>query len=424
MNDLSASKEPERRIATLHQLRPQSENDAAPQPKSLLKAPVEWRLISQRDIRAIVETECVSPVVSLYLSLTAPKLVPRGKGLARVFRSLKTAEYEKRQSFISSLSRRQQDRLDHDMEEIETFLEHLLPIELGTVIIFKCGEDLNRILGLPVHTADKLIIDADPYVVPLEAVIEQNERVLFTEVSKQESRFLIYHLGYCQEVDRIRSFVPTDSVDKSIPGKVQRHRLTHLQWHLKETARHAYRLFNEHTCNVLVFMGEERVEHLLEEFLHQSLKEKVISRIYGAPAADPRDRKGLIESALREYKTTREKSAIEELGQHKPAEIVSGLRDVIDASNLFQLRKLVVSANLQHEGFVCKQHHYLSLEATDCPFCGNQLLPVENVIDELIEIARLHGVGTTIVEYAQDLLTEYDGIAAVVYNWTSQPAFE
>jgi hypothetical protein len=416
MNDLPAVAVPERQIPMFHQLRRQSQEDETVQPRSLLKAPVEWDLISQKDIRDIVQAQYVSPVVSLYLSLTAEKLVPRGKGLVRVFRSLKTREYQKRQSFISSLSRRQQTRLDRDMEEIETFLENLVPMELGATIIFKCGEDLNRVLALPVHTSDSLVIDADPYVVPLEAVIEQNERVLFVEVSKRESRFLICHMGYCQEVDRIRSFVPSDSVDASIPGKAQRHRLTHLQWHLKETARHIYRLSNEHAYHALVLMGEERVEHMLEEFLHESLKPKIISRIYSAPAADPRDRKGLIESALREYKATREKNAIQELTQHKPAEVVSGLRCVIDAGNLFQIRKLVVNANLKQAGFVCKQHHFLSLEAGDCPFCGNQLLPVENVIDELIEVARLHGVTITLVEYSQDLLAKYDGIAALVYN--------
>ena len=33
----------------------------------------------------------------------------------------------------------------------------------------------------------------------------------------------------------------------------------------------------------------------------------------------------------------------------------------------------------------------------------------------MIEIARLHAVEITIVSYQQELLTEYEGIAAVVY---------
>jgi hypothetical protein len=75
--------------------------------------------------------------------------------------------------------------------------------------------------------------------VPLEAVLETNERVLFVETSKEESRFDIYSLGILEDVDRIQSFVPSDSVDKGIPRHAQRHRLSQLKWHLKQTATQA-----------------------------------------------------------------------------------------------------------------------------------------------------------------------------------------
>jgi hypothetical protein len=37
------------------------------------------------------------------------------------------------------------------------------------------------------------------------------------------------------------------------------------------------------------------------------------------------------------------------------------------------------------------------------------------VADEIVEIARLHGVNVTIVEYHQELMAKYDGVAAVTY---------
>ena len=82
MNDLSASQEPERRIATLHQPRPQSENDAAPQPKSLLKAPVEWRLISQRDIQGHCRNRVCEPGSQPVSIANRPKARAAGKRLS------------------------------------------------------------------------------------------------------------------------------------------------------------------------------------------------------------------------------------------------------------------------------------------------------------------------------------------------------
>jgi len=40
--------------------------------------------------------------------------------------------------------------------------------------------------------------------------------------------------------------------------------------------------------------------------------------------------------------------------------------------------------------------------------------PRQHVIDELVEIARLHGVEVMLVTYQQDLLGPYAGVAAVL----------
>lgn len=65
---------------------------------------------------------------------------------------------------------------------------------------------------------------------------------------------------------------------------------------------------------------------------------------------------------------------------------------------------------------VCKNHRYVSLEGGSCPFCNARLFPVDPVVDEIVEITRLHGVGVTIVNYRQDLMTKYADIAAVIWE--------
>jgi hypothetical protein len=58
-----------------------------------------------------------------------------------------------------------------------------------------------------------------------------------------------------------------------------------------------------------------------------------------------------------------------------------------------------VSAGLREKGYVCKGHHYVSLEETECPFDGARLQPLGNVVDEIVEIARFHGVSVMVVEH-------------------------
>jgi hypothetical protein len=385
-------------------------------PRSLLRAMGAQSGVSEEKVKALVETEYTDPVISLYLDFSAEKVAPEPKGLLRSFHSKKTHALDEHKDFIDSLSKSQKATLEHDIQEIEGFLaNYFVPQHLRSLIIFRSGQKLNEVIGLLVPTRDALKIDPDPYITPLEAVLEEDEKVLFVECVKQDAKFLLYQLGSVQQIDRTKSFVPSDTVDRSIPHHAQQHRLTHLQLHLKQVADEIYHLYDQGTWDLLALMAESRIAALLDEYLHESLKPKIIARILDSPDADARDRRELIEGALRDHRAAKEAKAIESLHDHRPEELVYSLRNVINALNLFLIRKLLVSENLHQKGFACKEHHYLSLEAGDCPFDNTKLLAAENVVDEIIEVARLHGVEVLIIKHRQDLLAQYAGIAAIGY---------
>jgi hypothetical protein len=104
-----------------------------------------------------------------------------------------------------------------------------------------------------------------------------------------------------------------------------------------------------------------------------------------------------------------------ELGFYKGhGRLAAGLERVIDAANLFTMRQLFLDDRLAKSGYVCRNHHFLSLKPGPCPFDNQPLLPAENVVDELVEIARLHGVELMLVTYQHDLFGPYEGVAAVL----------
>jgi hypothetical protein len=387
-----------------------------PRPKSLLKVQQAESYISVDDIKALAGAQYQSPVISLYLRFNADKVVPRGTALLRFFHSMKDRALDESGEWIETLSKPQRKQLTNDLNEIEAFLSnHSFPEGFRSEMIFKSGEELNRVITLPVRMSDNLTIDVDPYVMPLEIALEENERVLFVEISWNESRFLLYHLGYCHELGGIKPSIPVQPGDGDTTDGARR-RLTHSEWHLKNTARKAYDLCRARSCQVLILMGEDRTAHFLEKYLHESLTEKIIGRIYSAPATDHRSRKELIENNLREYKTAKEVRAIEELRNCKPGdELACGLRDVVEACNLFLMRKLFAADGVPAKGFLCAEHHYLSFADQQCPFCHKKLLQVESLFDELVEVSRLHGVSVNIFEYQPNLLAEYEGVAALLY---------
>jgi len=95
--------------------------------------------------------------------------------------------------------------------------------------------------------------------------------------------------------------------------------------------------------------------------------------------------------------------------------LVSSLANVLDVDNKFMAHTLVLNEGLGRKGFVCQGHHDVSLEGGECLVDGTALLPAENVIDELVEVARLHGVKVTMIEARQDAPAKYGGIVALQY---------
>jgi hypothetical protein len=414
--------EREEQIAAVHYLTLKKRANNLLRPKSLIDALAAPEAASSAEIKALAAVEYGSPVTSLYLRMDAENAAPPGKALLRLFHSLKTRALEEQKDFIAGLPKLQKEILTDDLKEIEVLLaDYFPPADPRSLIIFKSGQQLNRVFRPAAWTIEALMIGGDPQVTPLEALLEENEKVLFLEVSIGESRLLVYHLGYL-ETDRITTSIPNKAKTDEPPFKRNEQRwLSHLQAHLKATASRAYHLFVERSCTGLILMGERQVLSEQEEFLHKTLRENIISRIYASPGADPRDRKELIETALRDHKAAREAKAIEDLARYKPGEqLVFGLRDVIEFFNSFLIRDLVIGEKLQQKGYACKAHHYLSLEEKDCPFCGAKLLPIESIVNEIIEIAYLHGVNLMIVEHREDLLARYDGIAAITYPHLTQ----
>jgi peptide subunit release factor 1 (eRF1) len=294
-------------------------------------------------------------------------------------------------------------------------VEAFQPEGARSVALFKCRDQLNRAMSLPIRTADSLTIDLDPYLLPLEAILEEHHRVLIVELSRDAATFSVYQLGHEEKIDSLKSFVPDPSRDLSRPGKVQRHRLTHVHWHLKSAAQLAGRIVRERQCDLVALLGDHRVLAEFEEFLPKSLQGRILTRDTLSPHDDRGRRRAVIEAALDRHREREEEQALADLGRYRAeGQLAVGLEAVLDVANLFLMRALFVSDDLARAGFVCRDHHYLALDPGPCVFCQKDLWPTENVIDELVEFAWLHGVDVMTIRQRQELLRPFGGIAAVL----------
>jgi hypothetical protein len=402
------------RRARRKDLRPTRPPDA----DTLLKDMRGQRTITDSDLRRLITADFDQPVVSLYINLSPDDAVVPGKAARlELLNSMRHSELAARRYLVDQLAPVQKELLERDLDELETLLE--IPDLSGhrSVVAFKSGHQLHRAAALHVRTPDELRIDIDPYVAPLETLLETHPPAVVVEVEKEKAQLWSLRLGELEEVDAVESFVPAETVDKSRPGKVQRHRLMHLVWHLKETAQLATRLLDEQPRAVLVLVGDDTLLAGLEEHLPKRAAGRLARRLPLHPGRDRAELERHLEQVLRDHRGAEEAAALEALGEYRAAGVlVAGMGAVLDVANRFFMRRLFIAGGLRQPGFVCKEHHYLASAAGRCPFDDAELFPAADLVDELVEYSRLHGVELTMVEMLPERLEPHGGIAAVTYR--------
>ena len=387
-----------------------------PEAKTLAAAFAARPFISREDLKAIARQHYERPVITFYLNLAPQERVRSDPPVfISVFHSLRHRELEARKPYIESLPRADRLAIPDDLAEVQAFLEGYQPASARALVIFKSGEQLNRVMPLPARVADSLTIDADPYIEPLDAIMEEQRRLLVVDLSKEKTTFSLYELGFEEHVHAITSSVPRSEVEPSREDEVQRHRLTHLQWLFKDSAQAAERLFRERRCELLALVGEKTLVKEFEDYLAKPLRDRLLAELQLSPEDGPNQRRDALEEALAKQRQQEQEAALGELGFFQGHDrLAAGLEKVLDAANLFLMRRLFLDNDLARSGYVCREHHFLAVAAGSCPFDGRALVPAENVIDELVEIARLHGVEVMLVGQRRDLLAPYDGAAAVL----------
>jgi hypothetical protein len=415
LEHVSARAEREQRIAHLNRKEIKQPALAAQKHvRSLLDAVDEEAALNRRQLRTLARGYA-SPVISLYLNFE-PVPGGRAKPLLTAYHSLEHSELEARRDYIESQPRAAQEVLNLDFEEVELFLSTLEADGAKSLIVFKAGDELIRAGRLSVRVADRLTVDVDPYIAPLDAILASEHQTLVVFVEKDRAQLFVHQLGRHIEVDTLESFVPSPGADASRPGTAQRHRLTHEHWHLRGVERLAAQAFEEFDCDVLVLAGDDPEVSEFHDILPIALRTKVIGTVHPGPEWTRRDWISSVTSILEQRRADEEEAALTDLGMYGPrGMLVSGIRDVLEATVLFFVRDLYVRDDLGEPGYVCRDHNWATLEPGRCPFDSSELVPVENIVDELIEMARQHGVSVTVVRQRRDLLDPYGGVAAVEY---------
>lgn len=360
-----------------HALTPELREQIVQTVRTRLQEP-SYCLLSPEHFRNLATLDTAGPpVVSLYLQLTPERRV--GDAWQSAFSALRHQ--------IQTMDEAARASVKGDLEDVKRALEHQLP-ELGRgAAFFACRErGIWRQIALPVALPDRIQIGPRPYLRPLLRSWGRSDRMLLAVLSREQSRFLVSHLGAVEEIYRVKG----QRIRGLLTDRVPRDRRDALANQLMRDEAKALASMAEiigrefETSHILLCappdMGAAFRNHLSKDVL--SRLGMFEASVHASPAEI-----GAAAAALQEQlKAREERELVHRLREASPVAVSTGVQETLDCLSEGRVVTLVADEGYAADGRRCRQCECL-FEATQlskCPVCGETDW---ERIDDLVEAA-------------------------------------
>ena len=300
---------------------------------------------------------------------------------------------EKRISHAHSLLRDQRDESEYFSENIKLVKKFLRknPHLSGGICIFACWVlDYFKAWPLNVPTPDLLWVDSSPYIRPLAELHDEYENFAVVVADNKTARIFLVSSAKATSEERIRgnikNHVRTGGWSQQ---RYERRRDKQLHHYAKEIAQKLAELDQQEDFRrVLLVGGKETLAEILRVLPRQVSEklagEKVLDLGKGEPWVD----KEIFKLFFVEERLS-EKQLWERIkGEHLRGGLAAvGAEDVLAAAKTGRIEKMVVTRDVQTDGFRCRDCEHLEAgTAASCPNCGSPSLFRVDLVNEIVEL--------------------------------------
>ncbi len=331
------------------------------------------------------------PVASFYLNTDLRNLtLEQIRTVTKDLIKLRREEIEK-----SALSHAQKEALKSDFEKILNFVEALTVEgnQRGLAIFSAQGGQFWQVFKLPQKVKNALIIDPDPYVRPLLAILNQYHRFCFAIVDRKKAQIFEYYLGELQDISELMSAdVPSKVRLAGWYGleekRVMRHIDYHAHQHFKRVAQLLFNLHAARQFDYFILGGQAEYLPEFEQHLHSYILNRVVKRVDTTPHAwEVNKIKQVVQETEEELNRKKLNELIEQLmtDAAKNNRAVLGLEKVLQAANTGAIRLLLIEEDTVLPGRECFSCGFLTLSEETCPICGAKTEEMDDLFDEIVE---------------------------------------
>ncbi len=348
-------------------------------------------IITAEEVRELLEFQPGGTLVTSFYLNVDPRHVPSSKFTTLTRNLLR----DKQQSLEKEdWPREMLDKVKEDFKKIENFVINHFELKgrvRGLVIIADAARDFFQVYRVAQPVKSQVVVDPNPYIRPLIAILDEYHRLMLVLVDQREARLLTVYMGEILEYEAYHSDVrgkvkeggwyglEERRIERSIKNKIVRH----YQRVADAVLEHFRRGHFEY-----LFIGMKVEDYsLFFPLLHSYLQPLVKERL----DIGPKDHiNTIIDAALKAERKIEEEEdnrILEQLVEtlNRGGLATKGIDNVLRSIPLGACQALVVDDDYHMPGYVCEDCPYLALQEGICTFCGKEALPVEDVIEEAME---------------------------------------
>ena len=340
------------------------------------------------------------PVLSLYLSLEP------GPGTLRAIPTQIKDVLSDAKELADDLPRDERMSLRADIDSLSKASTSFAS-DLGRcVAIFRSsGAGIDEHIGLPGPVRDRAVVDAVPYLRPLEAMLEFYRRFCVVVVDGRFASIFRFRMDRLETWEEMASpAIGKEDFRKTNYGgfsgyeerkvRAQAHEL--LARHYRDIATRLDALVDEEPGYDLLIVGGQEMH---TSALVEALRPDLVKRLAGTFIIDPHTMTAATvlehsKAVARDYEAVEQRRLVGRLMDTAASrgDAVVGIDEATFAANRRAVETLVVQADRTTPGAVCRACGWIAQpDDTECPACGGHTDRVSDIIDALGESVRSNG---------------------------------
>lgn len=353
--------------------------------------------------------------VSLYLDVDSRNKLKKNEWLLH-FKNLS-------RDALGRIKQEDRARIKPDIARIEKFLaDNPEGLQRG-LAVFSCqAVNFWRVYHTALQFTNQLVIEHDPYIKPLAAMLDLYQRYLVLVVRGSRARVMFADQGQIEEISIVINPRPDPDKDRDGSsgdmGEVRARKQ-------KEQAQK--QLYKGVKTVIEKMQAEEGIKRILvggtgaqrgrfKDAMPDSIKTRIVGEFAVEYNAAPNEILKVCLPIMKDVEYKFERKALDELfnqGGGGDGSVI-GLSDVLDQLQQGNIRKLFVMQNMVASGRACNNCGALTPERErDCPYCGGSMREVHHMLDLAIQKAIDQGARIDMLEDAPRLV-KAGGIGALL----------